>query len=90
MPPAYIESYKEVHFPELVEHRVYNKPSSDRVKTKSREGEMVRRTGQPSQKQSVGTTLKTLFEYHTHVDALKADLRRAGFVHTFSVISITR
>jgi len=51
---------------------------------------MVRRTGQPSQKQSVGTTLKTLFEYHTHVDALKADLRRAGFVHTFSVISITR
>ena len=74
-----LESYKEVHFPELVEHRVYNKASSDRVKTKASEGEMVRRTGQLSQKQSVAITLKTLFEHHTHVDALKADLRRAGF-----------
>lgn len=74
-----LESYKEVHFPELVEHRVYNKASSDRVKTKSNEGEMVRRTGRPSQKQSVRITLKTLFEHHTHVDALKTDLNRAGF-----------
>lgn len=73
-----LETFKEVTFPELIEHRVYNKTVSNHVKTKSSEGDMVRRTGRPSKKQTVADTLQTLFAHHTHIDALKDDLGRAG------------
>jgi len=74
-----LEIYKEVSYPELIEGRIYNKTSRNNIKVKASEGEYVRRTGLPSDKQKLAEQLRTLFTHHTHITALKADLSRAGF-----------
>ncbi|MEL6667054.1 MAG: relaxase/mobilization nuclease domain-containing protein [Pseudomonadota bacterium] len=73
-----VERFKEEHFPELNDQRIYQNERSQTPQIKSNEGELVRRTGEPSKKQQIVDTLSTLLAHHRSEASLRADLNRAG------------
>lgn len=73
-----LESYKERAWPELVEQPIYNKAVAQRVKVKTPEGEMIRRTGKPSQKQQIADAVENLMAKARDLAGFKAALRRKG------------
>lgn len=75
-----LEVHKEQHFPELVDGRVYQKqPHDDRPKVKNAEGELVWRTGTPSNKHTVAKRMQQALEAAAGQAHINASLREAGF-----------
>ena len=75
-----MEVYKEQNLSELVGGRVYQKqPRSDYPKVISREGEMVRRTDRPSDKQIAAKMVKSALSKSSGQEQIVANLRAAGF-----------
>ena len=75
-----VEGFSRANFPQLVGRSVYTKTHAVRrspIKT-TREGEMERRTKQPSAKAKVANQLRALFA-STSQDSLHTDLAAAGF-----------
>lgn len=65
-----LEIYKEHKFPELNDLGVYKRPDVSRVRTKTSEGELKRRTGKPSQKEQLSELV---------VDALNQSISQTDF-----------
>ncbi|WP_306046585.1 relaxase/mobilization nuclease domain-containing protein [Nioella sp. MMSF_3534] len=75
-----LERWRSEHLPEISARVVYDKPADKETpKQPIQEGELVRRTGEPSRKQQVFTRLKPVFENAPDRAALFEKLQETGF-----------
>ena len=70
-----LEDYKERQFPQLVDERVYTKADKSRLKIKSDEGEMIRRTGAVTVKQRIKSQIETALSQSQDISDFKLKLQ---------------